>query len=154
MPMKSATRLRPGLRVLILLAVLTLVGCGSSGGYPVEGALVWSDDGKPATNLAGGTVVLDSPETRTSGVGEIDKEGKFRVKVGASGTAGLPPGKYRVLVTGPHADEQDDDRGAKKKPERKEVLPSRYQTFETSRLEVTVEAKSNEFTLKLDRVKP
>ena len=63
--------LRPALLTAALLVVLSSAGCG--GGrklYPVEGMVV-DEDGKPAVELAGGTVSFESVEDRSNASGQI-----------------------------------------------------------------------------------
>src|SRR5438309_1556509 len=93
-------RLRPALLTAALLLVFSPTGC--SGGkklYPVEGMIVY-EDGKPAVELAGGTVSFESVEDRSNASGQIRPDGTFGVRT-PLGQDGAPAGTYRVLVQPP-----------------------------------------------------
>lgn len=126
--------------------LLTCLGCGS-GMYPVEGKIVYAD-GKPATELAGGTVTFDNPEARVSALGQIDNDGAFRLTTTKPNDGALP-GNYRVAISEPpDPNWQQDDKPQKK---RRTVLLPKYRNPETSELKLVVEKTDNKVTLKIDR---
>jgi hypothetical protein len=128
------------LRFLTTVLVLFLVGCGGRKTYPVEGKIVYKD-GSPATGLAGGNVEFDSVEQPVSAQGTIQSDGSFSLGTDAPGD-GAVPGKHRVVIALPLPLDQD-----KPPPP---AIDSRYHTFETSGLEVTVEPKLNKVTLEVE----
>ena len=133
-------------RAAVLLAA---VGCGGSGMYPVEGKIMFTD-GKPATELAGGTVMFESQaeKNRVSALGEIDKQGTFRLTTSQKND-GAPAGKYKVLVAPPEQEQKDDQ----PKIKRQLLIDPSYQKLETTDLEVVIETKRNEVVLKVKRAK-
>ncbi|MCI0462749.1 MAG: hypothetical protein L0Z62_37860 [Gemmataceae bacterium] len=137
-------RLRRLPRALLLgLALIALAGCGTRT-HPVEGKVLWQD-GSPATELAGGVVVFESKDSPSSARGELQADGSFRLTTHKPGD-GAFPGRYRVLIT--EALPQDSDRVPPPKMDRK------FQAFETSGLEFTVEPSKNEPVFKVDRATP
>jgi hypothetical protein len=139
------------LRSVALLGILACLGCGGRRMYPVEGQVVWAD-GTPAKELAGGMVqfdlITDNAKESVSPQGIIGEDGRFRLGTAKPGD-GAPPGKYRVLVMpliwteGMLGD----------KPPPPPVLDPRFQSFDTSGLEVVVEAKSNDVPIKVERIR-
>jgi len=126
--------------------MLTCLGC-SSGMYSVEGKIVYAD-GKPASELVGGTVMVDNPEARVSALGQIDKEGAFRLTT-TNPNDGALPGTYRVAISERDPDgPPEDDRPQKKR--RALVLP-KYRNPETSGLTMVVEKINNNVTLTIER---
>jgi hypothetical protein len=125
--------------------MLTLaVGC-SSRTYPVKGTVVFEDD-RPATSLAGGFVHFQSVEEETvSAQGYIDEHACF-VLTTFKKNDGAVPGKHRIIVTPPPFTISESGI-----PLRQTFLDPRYQRYETSNLEETVEPTSNDITLKLQK---
>ena len=82
--------------VVLLIVVAVSAGCGApTANYsmiPVEGTITF--EGEP---LSRAEVMFDSPDG-PRGFGVSDENGRFSVKTRQFG-AGLPAGKYRVLVT-------------------------------------------------------
>jgi|688.fasta_scaffold07005_5 hypothetical protein len=82
--------------LVLLIVVAVSAGCGApTVNYtmiPVEGVITF--DGEP---LSSAEVMFDSPDG-PRGFGVSDENGRFSVKTRQFG-AGLPAGKYRVLVT-------------------------------------------------------
>jgi hypothetical protein len=138
------TRPAPSWRRLLVFAgalLLSLLGgCNSSGRYPVRGTVVY-EDGQPAKELAGGTVIFNSDELKTSASAEIDAQGAFRVSAVRPGD-GLLPGAYQVTIAPPAPPGPREDR-AKAPP----IIDPGY--VEPS--SVTVERKTNQLTLKVRR---
>lgn len=88
-----------GLRIVCLLAVVSLLGCGDGRPDLVEAVGVVNLDGKP---LEGATVMFQPVEVDVEGFGRpasarTDAQGKFSMGTYGPGT-GVPPGKYAVGV--------------------------------------------------------
>jgi len=83
-------------RLPLLITVAVSAGCGAPtvnySMIPVEGTITF--EGEP---LSSAEVMFDSPDG-PRGFGVSDENGRFSVKTRQFG-AGLPAGKYRVLVT-------------------------------------------------------
>lgn len=120
----------------------TLAGCGSRT-YPVKGVVVWPD-GKPATELAGYAVTFEAVEAKVGATGDVQADGTFTVGTYRDGD-GAVPGRHRVALTPPDPLHDVD------KPRPKAALPPRYRSLEKSGLVVTVERKTNEVTLQVER---
>src|SRR5262249_26696490 len=102
------------------------------------------EDGKPAKELAGGFVHFDPVEGKISALGEIRSDGSYRLYTNKKDD-GAPLGKYRVTVSPPPLPDPD-------KPS-KPILHPRFLSAETSKLEFTVEAKKNQWNIKVERAK-
>ena len=130
--------------ILWVAIVMLLQGCGGSGleTYPVQGTVTLSD-GTPITS---GVIEFESSEQSVAAVGWIQEDGTFTM-----GTAGQDNGavlgSHRVLLR-PHMPLGD---GAEATGFRRAPIPPRYSQYETSGLEFTVEAKSNEFHIVLEK---
>jgi len=129
----------------IALAILAcLPGCGSDHlpTYPVRGKVVF-EDGEPLTT--GGVVLLESVITDDKGLalnarGLIHADGTFELTTFDDGD-GAVAGTHRMLV---RAQRDADDylkRGIIPRP----IIDPRFERFETSGLEYTVEEDDNEF---------
>lgn len=127
-------------------------GCGGRATYPVEGSVVWADDGAPAKELAGGMVQFeldaDAPKDAVSPRGAIRDDGTFRLTTFADGD-GAPAGRYRVLVV--PLVWTEGMLGEKKAPP--PALDPRFRAFATSGLTATVEPKANAVELRVGRVR-
>jgi hypothetical protein len=135
---------------VLLVVLLTAAGCSSSGSgiYPVEGVVVYADDGSPATGLKGCTVEFEAigatPDgKKATASGEIDAEGKFRLTTRRAND-GAVAGRHKVLIATPSS-------GGHTQP--KAPIGKKYESFETSGLEATVKPEPNTITLKIDRPK-
>jgi hypothetical protein len=120
-----------------------VVGCGGSAAtYPVSGKVVW-ENGKPATELAGGTVlfeqIVEQDQRAVSAAGEIQPDASFKLTTKKAGD-GAPAGKYRVAVTPLILPVDAVD---VKKPKRPLVDPD-FTTPVTTPLVIDVEAKAND----------
>jgi hypothetical protein len=130
---------------LSLLVLLFVCGCSSGKRtYAVDGEIQY-DDGKPAVELVGGSVEFDLIGGKTTARGQIDADGHFKLTTFKSNDGALP-GKHRVLIMQPVM-----TRDAKAPPP--DVIDRKYRTYDTSKLEATVEEKSNYITLKVERPK-
>jgi predicted lysophospholipase L1 biosynthesis ABC-type transport system permease subunit len=138
-----AATMRPArLIVLVTLAILAS-GCGS-GLAPISGQLKWKD-GSPAKELAGGQVVFEQEEKRTSSIGVIQAEGTFQMMTVNPGD-GVPVGHHKVAILEhrPNANAA----GTQLVPAR---LDLKYADLNSSGLEVDVKPGKNEISFTLDR---
>lgn len=119
-----------------------LLGCGNRTIYPVRGQLV-DTDGNPVKELVNGSVEFDGAGSKTSANSSIAEDGTFKLTTASPGD-GAHLGKHRVAITRPY-----------KGPENPvpPVIDTKYEKFETSGLEVTVEPKDNDVKLTVQRVK-
>ncbi len=137
----------PGRYCFIALAASILFfGCDRGPRtYPVTGKVVF-DDGRPLTS--GGVVLsecLDTVGAGTNARGAIDEEGLFQLTTFKDNDGALP-GKHRFMVK---ADRDADDylkRGIIPRP----VIDERFESYDTSGLEFTVEEGGNDLTLIVD----
>jgi hypothetical protein len=132
-------------KIWLYLILVATVGCGGPRQYPVNGKVVYAD-GSP---MKGGAVMFETegPNGRVMAQGSIDRDdGTFTLGVKEEGD-GAPIGLYRVAIRGrrnnPHAKVDD--------PELENQVHSRYTSFNTSKLEFTVEPKQNDFVIKIER---
>lgn len=129
---------------VLLLVSFVLTGCGPSMGQ-VAGKVAWPD-GAPATELAGGQVIFESQELRTTGRGEIDKDGGFTLRTTAEGD-GVQAGEYEVAIV-----EHRPSTGGEGGPIAPQRLPTKYYDFKTSGLKATVKSGTNPVTLTVERM--
>jgi hypothetical protein len=123
-----------------LLLVLSLAGCrGGDSFYPVDGQLVYEDNGEPVKELAGYDLTFTSEKLGKSWRTTIKEDGVFELKA--------PPGEYVVILTQPH-----------RKPERpfvgNPVVDLAYEDPGKSDLKAEVKPENNHFPFKLRRLKP
>ena len=121
---------------------LFVVGCGS-GHYTVRGKVVFPD-GKP---MEGGWVNFEKFEKGVmhSADSPVEADGTFELRTVRPGD-GVPPGTYRVLVK---AQEVTLAEGQRRTPR----IHPKYESFDTSGLEFTVEPKANFFEIPIKRVR-
>jgi hypothetical protein len=134
----SAASLRRSSAVVVAAGLLGLAGCGGPNLYSVRGKVVW-EDGTAARELAGGLVICES----ASGVGargDIEKDGSFQLSTYKPGDGALP-GKHRVAVV--------ENRPGEPPPP--PLIDLSFSSLEKSRLEINVEHKTTEVTLKVRR---
>jgi hypothetical protein len=135
--------LRPAWALLLGVAAFVAAGCG--GEYsPVHGTVYL--DGQPAKELAGGTVTFNSEELHRSASGEIQADGTYRLG-SLTKDDGAAPGKYQVTVSPPEAPAAEERGGRAPK-----AKPVSFRQPEN--LEVTVERKSNDIPIQLQRGGP
>jgi hypothetical protein len=128
-------------RVAPLLLLVGTVGCGRY--YPVHGK-VTLDDG---TAVTAGMVVFETKDVEkpVTARGDIQPDGSYQLSTERPGD-GVPPGRYRVLVTPP-------PQGADAPPQ-KPPFDMRYASFATSRLEFEVKSGSNDYPIQLKKDGP
>jgi hypothetical protein len=123
---------------IILVVLCGVTGCGG-GLYPVRGKVVY-EDGSPMTE---GFVIC---ETRDGGPavmarGEIHSDGTFRLGTVKPGD-GARAGTYRVLVL-PNGRTEAEEHTLPP------VLDRKFQSYNTSGLEIEVKEGPNEVTLRV-----
>jgi hypothetical protein len=149
------TARRLGMGCLFLL-MGTLVGCGARKTYPVRGKVQYPD-GSP---MKGGAVMFEpvgaekaekGAEAPIMARGYINEDGAFTLSTFGE-EDGAPPGHYRVLV---RAQVKRHGRGVDENAPDPQWDPyqihQRFQDFKTSGLEFTVEPKTNEFLIKVEK---
>ena len=134
---------------LIVAGVLICcLGCGPQGPttYPVRGKVVFEDGAPLAT---GGKVLFESASLQGVGKnarGAIQPDGTFEMTTFESGD-GAVPGKHRVLVKAKRDSDDYIKRGIIPRP----VIDERFEDYDTSGLEFTVEQGDNEFEAVVSR---
>lgn len=121
---------------------LFVAGCGS-GHYSVRGKVVFPD----GTPMEGGWVNFEKFEKGVthSADSPVQPDGTFELRTVRPGD-GVPPGKYRVLVK---AQEITLAEGQRRTPR----IHPMYESFDTSKLEFTVEPKANYFEITVTKPK-
>ena len=123
------------MRILWLMMIMLLVGCGSSGPArpalnPVKGKVTLAN-GAP---LASGTIALEPSEGRAYRCsGKIGPDGTFEIETGSE--KGATAGKYKVAV-GPL-------------PKNRKSVPKKYYSEDTSGIEVEIVSGDNDLDIKL-----
>jgi hypothetical protein len=140
--MSDAVRRRLAGTVFTATVLAALSGCGKKTLFPVSGTVVWQDNGQPAGELASGMVILETPAGAPIAQGDIRPDGTFRLGSTAPGD-GAVLGKHRVAV---FESRQGD-------PPPPPKMDEAHSSFDTSGLEITVEPRDNEVTLKVRRAK-
>jgi hypothetical protein len=127
-------------RLTVLAAGLLLaVGCSTGKRlYPVVGTVVY-DDGKPAVELAKGTVSFESIEDQLNFAGDIMSDATFRIRT-PTGREGAPAGTYRVVVLPPEGADRN-----------RPPVDRQYGRYETSGIEITIEPKDNKISIPVKR---
>ena len=131
-----------------IVGLALCIGCsgGESPTYPVSGRALYSD-GKP---LPGGVLVLEPLENQAKANprGTIEPDGSFTLKTPPN-REGADAGKYRAMLQA-FDPAYDYDKAPPKQLPPKLIHP-RYEKFETSGLEIVIEQKDNDITLRVDR---
>jgi hypothetical protein len=141
----SLPRRLPGVALAAVMVGLAGCGGGSDRAHPVAGALQY-EDGSPVTELGGETITFTSESVGKRASGEIKPDGTFRLTTTRTDD-GAFPGTYKVVLSQPVP---EPERGVTAK----RVVDAMYEEPDKSPLEAVVEAKSNEFTFKLKKVRP
>jgi hypothetical protein len=142
--MKFLTLVRFATTLVAVWLVALVSGCGSSL-CPINGKLQWKD-GSPAKELAGGQVVFEQAEKRTSSIGVIKPDGTFEMTTLKPGD-GVPSGHHQVAILEhrPNANAG----GTQLVPAK---LDLKYADLNSSGLEVDIHPGKNEVSFTLDRV--
>ncbi len=133
-----------GGRLPLAFAILAVAaGCGEDGPkvYMTKGKVAFKGSGEIATQLQGCYIYMQQVEDPTiTAVSEIDLDGTFVLGSAIAGRPyqGLPPGTYRTRIS---------PTTAFGKP----VISPRYEKFTTSKLQYTVEPRSSEITIEVER---
>jgi hypothetical protein len=130
-----------------LLALWTIVGCGSA--YDASVAGVVTLDGK---SLPYGLVGFYPVSPGPAAYAYIDESGKYAVRTGRE--EGLPPGEYQVTVAANEPPAIARTEQGLPPPPGKSVTPAWYRTKETSGLKFTVQPGENEINLELTSKPP
>ena len=139
--------LEPRYAAIVLVgAALFAGGCASDANkpFPVRGVIVYEDDGKPVTGLAGGSITFmpATGEGRPSS-SSIKADATFVLSCMREDDGALP-GKHRVEIELPEPGVGDVPKKARP-PARQSIDPA------SAIQEVTVEAKSNSITIKVKK---
>ena len=127
---------RTAARVLCLLGLFSIAGCGSGDSRPpsakVSGKVTFG--GQPVTE---GVVNFMSPNLGTAGAGTLNAQGEYTI------TDGIPPGNYLVYVTPPRITKPP--MAGESPPEAKEYpnIPEKARTEKSSGLSADVKAGEN-----------
>ena len=137
----------------VLATLVGIGGCSSrhpAATYPVSGKVVFAD-GAPLST--GGIILFKSVATEDQPTfdarGAIEADGTFRLFTFEEGD-GAVAGKHQVLVRAKRDAADYLERGIIPQP----VIDPRFEHYETSGLEFTVEEGSNEFTVTVERPGP
>jgi hypothetical protein len=126
----------------VILATLSLAGCNRQPIYPVSGVIV-GPDGSPITTMPGAAIEFESVDFKASANSSIDDKGAFRLTTASPGD-GAYLGKHRVAIIRPYIG-----------PENRvpHVIDPKYESFETSGLQIDVEPKSNDIKITVELYK-
>ena len=141
----------------ILIVLLIAVGCSDK--VPLRGTITFSDDDSP---LPTGTVFFVTPTFQAQGA--IREDGSYIVGSERL-TDGLPPGTYRIFLSGTTLVEHHQTRPLGQtcpvtgdnidhrfqEEIRTSLLHERYRDPETSGLEVTVDRSTRTFNFQVER---
>ena len=127
---------------LALVLLVCLVGCGESKTAPINGKVKFKD-GSDVSVLAGYSLTFEAEGGKTSAVGELDRDGTFKLSTFGAND-GAVPGKYRVAINPPNNPDPD-------KPPTKSKLPAKYANLDSSGLTAEVKPGQNNIELELDK---
>lgn len=131
------------LSLLVLCgAQVLLSGCGGKT-YPVKGQVVF-EGGVPAKELAGYLIMFQSEDQKEGANGLIRPDGSFTVGTFNEGDGSLR-GKQRVAITPPAPDIHA--------PRQPSLIPDRYGSFDTSKLDVEIKPETNRLTIEVERAR-
>ncbi len=138
--------------ILLLLVLAVVTGC-NRGNVPLRGKVTFTDDGSP---LTAGSVCFDDGIKLSRGT--IKSDGTYRVGTEKE-TDGIPPGKYKVYIVGAV---KSGGRTQSKDPYGKPyesggmsiavpLISQKHTGPKTSGWEITVDASTKTYDLKVDR---
>jgi hypothetical protein len=110
---------------IVLFALLTIVGCGSSDRIGITGRVTRKD----GTPLVAAKITFRSPRTGATAIGFTDNDGRYELGTATLGE-GVPPEGYYVTV--------HEDRGEVTNPKPRTVH-ERYTSYSDSGLKFKVE---------------
>jgi hypothetical protein len=136
-------------------ALLTIIPCGCGSKYPqptfpVSGVVLWSD-GRPAPELALATVTLsgkngDGPKLPVNPRAQVLVDGTFVLQT-YEPDDGAPAGTYCAsITTSPPSRDKDAPKTAM-------VMDPKFESHQTSGLEVTIKPERNQLQLTVQRAK-
>lgn len=138
-----------GAFVLLGLVSLGLSGCGSAY-QPVQGRVVWKDNGQPARELAGSLIFFEQPANQRSARGMLTADGSFTLTT-EHDNDGAALGEHTVLIL-------EVGRKPAGGPDSTQLAPgkihTRYATASSSDLRSTIKLGLNQPVLEVDRFKP
>ena len=124
--------------LLFLLLLVFAVGCGNKQ-LTVQGKVVFSDDGSPLTM---GNVIFSNTTFQASG--PIDTKGHFTMG-SYSEKDGVPPGTYKVAVTGATVDVDATGLNVY------DLIEPKFSSPSLSGIEVTIDKTVKNLEIKVDR---
>jgi hypothetical protein len=133
---------REWLGLIVALVSLVAAGCGGNTTFPVEGKVVFKD----GTPLHGGLVMFElvgDDAAKTCARGDIQPDGTFRLSTFKRNDGALP-GRHRVSVTQPLPKGRESELG-------KRIIHRRFEDYDTSQLEFTIERGKNQITIEVER---
>jgi hypothetical protein len=128
------------------IALLVLMPGGGSGNVPAKGKVTFSDNDEPLTQ---GSVAFlkDGKISR----GDIQPDGTYVVFTGTGTDNGLPPGQYKVYITG--SDKVIPIAGSEGSNDYEPQIAKKYESEETSGLTAEVGSSTKEYNFKVERFK-
>jgi len=128
--------------VAMLVGLAVVAGCGGGATAPVNGRVKFKN-GSDVTVLAGYSVSFELEGAKSSGIGEIQPDGSFKISTFGADDGALP-GKHRVAISPPLSPDPD-------KPMPKPKVAAKYSGFETSGIVVEIKpGKSNDVVLDVE----
>ena len=133
-------------RVLFILVLLLLVVTGCDNKVHLKGKVVFSDDGSPVPK---GTVFFETDSY--SARGNLKPDGTFVVG-SEKQSDGLPPGMYRVHISGAQKSIGSDERNHMEIYE--SLIDEKFANRSTSGITIDVIPSTKFFEIKVDRFDP
>ncbi len=127
--------------VATLVGLVALSGCGGSATAPVNGKVKLKNGSDPGV-LAGYSVSFELEGAKSSGTGEIQPDGSFKISTFGADDGALP-GKHRVAISPPLSPDPD-------KPMPKPKVAAKYSGFETSGIVVEIKPGKNDVVLEVE----
>lgn len=141
----------PYLTAFVLLVCVILLGCGK-GYVPMNGRIVFSDNGEPLTQ---GTVIFTSNTHMARG--NIRADGSYSLGTDTAND-GLPPGEYTIYIVGASTFTVSSkiipatkDSEAITQVQTISVIDPKYQNPGTSDLSLNVDGSKKTYDIKVDR---
>lgn len=128
--------------LFVIFASLVLFSTGCDGKVKMSGKVTYSDDGSPVPT---GTVGFETNTFLARGA--IKPDGVFQVS-STGNNDGLPPGKYRVYLSGVERQIGIDDNNH---PIMEPLIDKKYFDASTSGLTIEVTPETKNYDIKVDR---